>query len=1012
MAFEYDLFISYCHEDKPFVLRLVDALTVSGINCWVDEKLDVADPIVDTIEKKMKSSRGVALVVSHSSKRSAWVKLESEYALMQCMDADWKRPVIPLKIDDAPIPGFLRIWKAILFDTPDRFDPGVSELANRIRVSPVDPDAFTPQPGIDLDEIILQAKKEFVISGHTLDKFATDPHVKIALGTLLTRGVKATLVLLNPHSRYAKAHAPFHSMETTGSSHEEQIKGTIKFLHNLFELHHNPETMTVLLTNYMPRFRTILIDDETCYVSLYLFGEDVGSAPELILRRTDLGSAGAWFETIRTSLQKMIGSTVVVPLIEAGRFNKDWEATKVCDFLTTCPKNSCCLRPSNCWEDVHNVILGSQNTNPMLASNLGICGRNYEPGTYRIGEISGDAQFIEIPCPFEDWLTNILDEDFERIQQRHPVLFNRISVDEAKQAVRAALDFTPPRPSIPLKNAIWVQEYSDVIRRLTVSILTGNPNYELDLYPELAQARKDLILSVIDRIQRERRPRPQDWLRLSVAAGLLGVREKSTHAATSTIFADHAIDLLRPNETLEETVRRVADEMWQAANTQYRVDATGAFFCTMELHRDGDTRLVSFTDDFLETIVLLKFYDALISHFNRLEIDCVPRSIRCSNDATYSDVQDLLANFPNLRGSGRFHVCSNGPKLGGVNLTKLHPEVMDLIRRATIIDVRGARNFEMMQGINAEGYFGFMVCREISEAVTGMTAADLPFVYVRQTAGDLSFRGFRSRAQRRREDNRMLAEVTVMDNKRKWEGGHLANFEHWPTQRRERFMRTHSFYDSQAIPFDSRFGALLEPEVQDDLRAFSGRVLAIGCGSGKEVEFLSRIGCDAYGMDFSPDAIVLAKQRLPGMEERFFVEDIYNLDTVLDGEFDGIVANAILLHLLERSDMLPMLKAIRRRLKVGGIAYVRLIDKPTVPEQQQMDDNLFGKARWFVYFNRDQLKALAEEAGFTVTKLEVRPHARVGHLGVFWISALLKSENMEVPSNQEEEAVEKMKGAV
>ena len=55
-----------------------------------------------------------------------------------------------------------------------------------------------------------------------------------------------------------------------------------------------------------------------------------------------------------------------------------------------------------------------------------------------------------------------------------------------------------------------------------------------------------------------------------------------------------------------------------------------------------------------------------------------------------------------------------------------------------------------------------MVCREISESVTGLNAKNQPFVYLYQPPGTASFSGFKERHDRR-EDGKMFATETAFE---------------------------------------------------------------------------------------------------------------------------------------------------------------------------------------------------------------------------------------------------------
>jgi len=840
-------------------------------------------------------------------------------------------------------------------------------------------DIATEKTQFSLDEIMLQAEKSLVVSGHTLDKFARDMRVKNALGTLFERGVHVTLVLLNPYCSYSQAHEHFHALESRGSAHE-QILHTIRFLQGIFEDFNRPQEFEVYLTNYMPRFRTIIVDEQVCYVSLYMYGRDVGVTPEFKLtKQANL----AWFEAVRDSFDQMVGSNDVILLIKGKRFNESWANTRIADILTRCLETSCCRGPNNSWNAAESVILGYQNNNPEMAYDMGICNRGYRPGTFTIDLISPAAQFLESPVTFNEWVDKVLEDEIELIQKLQPNLFQRHSQRSLCTQVKTALDLCRVGGT-PLKQKIWYQEYSDIIRRLILTFLVHNPDFDLETYPNLTWGRRDFMLDILQWLEKYKRPSAKDWLHLSVAAGLLGVDEKPTHAATSRIKTVRAITLDRPDEDRGMAVQRVGSELWEAAKSSCRIDATNVFFDTLETSH-GRFRLVSFLDDYLESIVMLKYYEELLRYFPRLEVDCIPRSIRCSNDATYDDIQGLLDHFPYLKTEKRFRVVENGPEIGGVNLLKLHPNIMRLIDEASALDVRGARNYEMMQGVNKETYYGFMVCREISESVTGLLAEDRPFVFIRQTPGECSFERFELRHERQ-EQGRMFAQVTVNDHKEKWAGGYGVSFLTWPDRRKTRYKVIREFYSAKAPDFHSKFGGLLEVEVKEFLNALSGRVLVIGCGSGKEVEYLSAKGCDVFGFDFSPDAIALAKQEFPHLKKRLFIEDLYNLDGIVSGEFDGIVANAVLVHLLDKDDMLLILKKIQARLKKNGLCFVRVIEKENMKEE--FDKNLFGELRWFVYYTKDELKDLAEQAGFIVENMDRRPHAVHSH--VHWVSALLR----------------------
>ncbi|HYF34646.1 MAG TPA: methyltransferase domain-containing protein, partial [Prosthecobacter sp.] len=124
----------------------------------------------------------------------------------------------------------------------------------------------------------------------------------------------------------------------------------------------------------------------------------------------------------------------------------------------------------------------------------------------------------------------------------------------------------------------------------------------------------------------------------------------------------------------------------------------------------------------------------------------------------------------------------------------------------------------------------------------------------------------------------------------------------------------------------------------------------------------------------------------PELATQFLIEDYYNLHLMEAGRFSAIVANAALVHLLDRADMPEILRQLHRLLRAGGVAFLRMLNKDGVTEE--FDAVLFRYPRWFVYFSLPDLEQLARDAGFEILRGSEHPHHNFDN--VSWPCVLLK----------------------
>ncbi len=149
----------------------------------------------------------------------------------------------------------------------------------------------------------------------------------------------------------------------------------------------------------------------------------------------------------------------------------------------------------------------------------------------------------------------------------------------------------------------------------------------------------------------------------------------------------------------------------------------------------------------------------------------------------------------------------------------------------------------------------------------------------------------------------------------------------------ERFHRIRDRYLSGEIPWD-------HPEPPPEIIALSrelppGRALDLGCGTGRACIWLARAGWQVDGVDFVPEAITIATERViaAGVVDRvrLFVADATNL-AFLSGPYD-LAIDVGCGHGFNETELHAYLNEVQRLLRPGGLfvffAHLRHSDQPS-----------------------------------------------------------------------------------
>ncbi|MBS4098683.1 MAG: TIR domain-containing protein [Sulfuricella sp.] len=140
--FEYDVFLSHHHADKPRVRRLAERLKDAGLKVWFDEWIVRPGDIISLkVEEGLEQSRVLLLCISPAALASHWVALERGTAIHRD-PANLGRRFVPLLLDACELPDSLAKYQSV--DYRDERPAAWDAVVNACRSDTVLPASVTP----------------------------------------------------------------------------------------------------------------------------------------------------------------------------------------------------------------------------------------------------------------------------------------------------------------------------------------------------------------------------------------------------------------------------------------------------------------------------------------------------------------------------------------------------------------------------------------------------------------------------------------------------------------------------------------------------------------------------------------------------------------------------------------------------------------------------------------------------------------------------------------------------
>lgn len=197
---------------------------------------------------------------------------------------------------------------------------------------------------------------------------------------------------------------------------------------------------------------------------------------------------------------------------------------------------------------------------------------------------------------------------------------------------------------------------------------------------------------------------------------------------------------------------------------------------------------------------------------------------------------------------------------------------------------------------------------------------------------------------------------------------------------------TLKYYSDNAAQVAERYETVVSDLSAHFAESFSkgGKILDIGCGSGRDLAVLHKLGYDCYGVDPVLEFVEIAQRIHPELENRIALGKLPDLQVPFNGNFDSVLCSAVLMH-IDIEQLPATTTAIKSCLKQGG----RLLYSVPSKRTDVVESNRDANGRLFIPDQAVRLNSLFSTMGFTEIASWNNSDS-MGRDSVEWMSVLLE----------------------
>lgn len=200
---------------------------------------------------------------------------------------------------------------------------------------------------------------------------------------------------------------------------------------------------------------------------------------------------------------------------------------------------------------------------------------------------------------------------------------------------------------------------------------------------------------------------------------------------------------------------------------------------------------------------------------------------------------------------------------------------------------------------------------------------------------------------------------------------------------------TVNYYSMNATQVADRYEAVVSSLSEHFFVSYkpNSKLLDIGCGSGRDLAVLHKLGHQCYGIDPTPEFVEIAQLVHPELSNRIVQGGLPDMTPPFGGEFDGVLCSAVLMH-IDVDQLHLAASSIKNCLKIGG----RLLYSVPSKRLDVVSENRDANGRLFIPDQSGRLQGIFEGLGFECISKWGNADS-MGRDSVEWESVLLELKN-------------------